>query len=1064
MTIHDITITSEATGVGLTVSMINICPLVIPRRLPDRQTISNTPQQPLLRYENPKPHRDTLVCNGTRHYVCTFTTLYGPHSPFAMIYDRTWVDHAHHGDDCISSNTSSTSHDLDAHVQSWEGRLDSPPPSHTSPTTPTLAHTSLLDDSDGSSSCSGCGHRLCNVHGVQKWHRFRAEMLRQTVEKRYQSLLMDRTVDYYDLSDNVGSRTRLDTQLSQSSKIIQHHYTQRACPSLTPPLRHPNQSSQDEFRHVLQQVDWDAIWSRAPMTGSNTSAMPRDPTWKEGAFLETNDGAADALHQSSQNPHHQHFEVSRNTTPFDKEYPAVDTLPSSTGIRIKSLQPQYTDARLKFSTVYEIGSCETGEGEGVKALNEDEGIPLSRHPSGQVKIIRLPISERFLQGKDDIARKSINDKEEAVMTLDDSSSPGVYPQVEDMLRYCGFYADLLDDSTPYQDKATLQPVSPSTTPLRPMTPFHSGVMATSSTPLTSTPSTPVRMRSPKIRPYPIVIHAHPGKNHDQSLWRRPSADSVSRSKCRSLRTKQFSPSNSVNQPTERQIQESNISKFQKLHQWARTSRDQQRQQTTEEHQVSSYLPSASTTPRNSKVNSPTTMNLDGEGGSLRKSDLRKYISIEEDAALEKEPQQEQCEQQRNGKQFFEAAHCIKTDKSTLVNDLLRLQPQEAPTPQVKGGRVAERWKPSLATIPSEPKEASPSPFLSSYPLTTTTATTAPQASREPLPQFAAGHDPRVNSHSCASSIHIPSRTSSLVSIASEPASPTRSSTGPTIPPRHSSENSTLPSIASILKDPTCTSRNTGGTINRKMSFPALLRDPSVPQERSRLIEKGVKFVPDHAPPSVRLDKTIELIRLAKLPLRVAATTTVSRGAAAAPPSPSSPADSEFSQITDSEFSQTSVSTCPTTPTTPSSIRSKPSLSPTTAEYDRPSLDYQRPHNNSSRNNTRKRYSYEDIILSAGNATKSAHDLILSPPQSTQIALMCTTCHEDFQVTDQDSLRTFVGHVMQCDDKTKVKVDKPSNSLSSSMTVSSSTFQRMRTKIGGRFLGRESICEEGESVC
>ncbi|KAF9156609.1 hypothetical protein BG015_003577 [Linnemannia schmuckeri] len=1033
-TTHDITITSEATGVGFTVSMINICPPVIPRRLPCRQTTSNTPKQPLLRYENPKPHRDTLLCNRTRHYFCTLTTLYGPHSLFVMMYDRTWVDNAHHSDDCVSSNTSSTSHDMDAHVQSWEGRLDSPPPSHTSPTTPTLAHTSLLYDSDGPSSCSGCGHRLCNIQGVQEWHRFRAEMLRQTVEEGCQSLLMDCMVDPYDLSDNVGSRTRLDTQLSQSSRIIQHHYTQRACSSLAPPLRHPNQSSQDEFRHVLQQVDWDAIWSKAPMTGSNTSAIPRDPMWKEGTFLEKNDGPADTLHQPSQSPHHQHSEASRNMIPFDKEHPAVDTLPSSTGIRIKSLQPKRTDPRLKFPTVYEIGFCEKREGEEVKASNEDEGIPLSRHPSGQVKIIRLPISERFLQGRGDTAMSSINDKEEVVETLDDSSSPVVCRQVEETLRYCGFYADLLDDSTPYQDKATLQPVSSSTTPLRQMTPFHSGFTATSSTVSASTPFASFRMRSSKIQPYPMVIHTHPDKNHDQSLWRRPSADSVSRSKCRSLRTKQLSPSSSVNQPIERQNRDRDMSDFLKLHQWARTPRDQQRQQTTEKH-VSSYPSSASTTPQNNKVNRPTTMHLDGQGGGLRKSDPRKRISIEEDAALEKEPQQvqqqeqEQCEQRRNGKQLFEAAHCIKTDKSTLADDLLRLQPQEAPTPQIKGGRVAERWKPSLATIPSQPKEASSSSFLSSYPPTTTTTMTPPQGSRKPLPQFAAGHDPRVNSYSCASSIHIPNRTSSLVSIASGPTSPTRSSTGSTIPPRHSSENSTFPSIASILKKPTYPNCNTGGTIDRKMSFPSLLRDPSVPQERSRLVEKGVKFVPDHAPPSVRLDKTIELLRLARLPLQVAATTTtVSRGAAAAPPSPISPADSEYSQTTGSEISQTSVSTCPTTPTTPSSIRSKPSLSPTTAEHDRPSLDYQHPHNTSSRNNNRKRYSYEDIILSAGNATKA-----------------------------------FVGHVMQCDEKVKVRVDKASNSLSSSTTVSSSTFQRMRTKIGGRFLGRESIGDEGESA-
>src|SRR5690349_3600651 len=99
--------------------------LVIPSRLSGGQRCDML-HQPLLRYKHPKPHRDTLVCNKTRHYVCTLTKLQGPNGLFIMMHDRTWVDHFHHNDDCIGSSTPSTTYDLKDHPQAWKSRLDSP--------------------------------------------------------------------------------------------------------------------------------------------------------------------------------------------------------------------------------------------------------------------------------------------------------------------------------------------------------------------------------------------------------------------------------------------------------------------------------------------------------------------------------------------------------------------------------------------------------------------------------------------------------------------------------------------------------------------------------------------------------------------------------------------------------------------------------------------------------------------------------------------------------------------------------------------------------------------------
>lgn len=1027
---------------------------------PSGGQISDTLNQPLLRYEHPKPYRDTLVCNKTRHYVCTLTKLHGPNSFLIMMHDRTWVDHDHHNNDCIGSSTPSSTYDLKVHPQVWKSRLDAP--SYSSPTTLTKVHTPAFDVSDGPSLPSGCEHRVHNVNGVLAWHRFRAELLRQVVEEWYQSLSSDQVLEHSDMSGSTRSTARLAPPSSQSSKVVQHHYTQQDCCRSTPPIRHPNQSSEDDFRHVLLQVDWDTILSKGWVTGLDTFTRAREPSWKKDDSLEANDGSTDSPCQFFQESHHNRLGASE-TTHLDKEDPAVDTFPSSIGIRIKPLQPKNSDPRLKFPTVYEIESYNKGK-EGGKVLNGDQGIPLSRHPSGQVKVIRSPISERFLQDKDAVSQKSANDEEKVMATLDSPSTAGASSQVQETSRYCSFYADLPEDSPPYQDTAVLRAASSSTTPLRPMTFLHNS-FTTTTTSLASTPFAFIRVRSPKIRPYPAIVHAQFSKGHNESLCLGANATPVSRSKSRSLRTKRLPPSSPVNRSNERQAQDIDISEFLKLHQWVRIPRYQQYQHII--RKVDSSNPSsATTTPQDDKVNNLTTICLDGEGRTLRRSSLTQLTSIKEEAVLEKEPQQEQEQEQgrrrRNGKQFFEDAHCTKPDKSTVNDNLLDSQPQGVPLSQAKEGRVAERWKPCLATISSE-QDLEPAELLLSPPLSPSSPTTAtevniPQANKKHLTHFAAGHDPRVNSGSRVSPIRIPTRISSVTSTASGSASPTRSSAGPAIPSWRSSRNSILPSITPILKKPTRASRNTGGAnVDRKMSFPSMIRDPSLPQERSRLIEKGAKLVPDHAPLSVRLDKTIELIRLARLPLQV--TTSTATRAAAALPSPISP--------TGSAFSQAFTATCPTMPTTPTAIRYLPLLSPTIAdEQDHPSQDYQPSHNTATTTSysNSKRSSYEDIIVLAGNATKTARDLILSPPQSTRIALTCTTCNDDFQVTDQDSLRTFAGHVMQCDDKVKSRVDKVSKSLSSSMAVPSATFQRMRTRIGERLLGRESVCDEGESIC
>ncbi|KAG0067526.1 hypothetical protein BGZ89_005977 [Linnemannia elongata] len=1044
---HDITIRSEAVGVGCTVSKINIFPPLIPSRLSGGQS-SDMLHQPLLRYEHPKPHRDTLVCNKTRHYVCTLTKLQGPNGLFIMMHDRTWVDHFHHNDDCIGSSTPSTTYDLKDHPQAWKSRLDSPLRLHTSPTTLTEAHTPALEVTDGSSLPSGCGHRLHNVDGVRGWHRFRAEMLRQAAEAWYQSLLSNQVREHYDMSGSSRSTARLATPSNQSSKVIQHYYTQQDCHPSTPPIRHPNQSSEDGFRHALLQIDWNAIRPKGLATGVDTFTRAREHLWKEDTSLKINDVSTGTPRQFSRDSYHNHLGASGTTTHFDKEDPAVDTFPSSASIRIKSFQPKHTDARLKFPTVYEIDYYNKGE-DRRKLLNGDQGIPLSRHPSGQVKVIRSPTSECFLQDNGSVAWKSISDKEE--VTANQATS-----QVQETSRYGSFYADLPEDSTPYHDTAVLQPASFGITLLQPVTPLHNGI-TTTATPSASTPFASFRMRSPEIQPQPVIVHSHPSKGHDERLCLVSNATPVSGPKSLSLRTKQFLPSSPVNRSNERQAQDTDIS--------APTPQDQQDQHITRKGHFSCHSSSAATTHQGDKVNNLATICLDGEGGTLERSSLRKLTSIKGEATLGKEPQQDQehRRQRRNGKQFFEEAHCIKPDKVTATDNLLGPQFQEVPSPQAKGGRVPERRRPCLATIPSELDselaESSLSPSSSLSLPTTASETTVPQASRRHSTCFAAGHDPQVNSGSRASPIRIPTRISSVTSTASGLTSPTRSSAGPTIPNRHSSGNRTLPSIAPILKKSTRASCTiAGGSIDRKMSFPSMIKDPNMPQERSRLFEKGVKFVPDHAPHSVRLDKTIELIRLARIPLQVM-TSTASR-AVPALPSPISP--------TGSVFSQSSISTCPITPTSPTSIRSPPLLSPTTAaEQGRSSQDYQHSHNTTTSSNSDrnpKRRSYEDIILLAGNATKTARDLILSPPQSTRIALTCTICNSDFQVTDQDSLRAFAGHVMQCDDKIKGRVDKVSKSLSSSMAVPSATFQRMRTRIGGRLLGRESVCDEGESVC
>ncbi|KAF9118609.1 hypothetical protein BGW39_001015, partial [Mortierella sp. 14UC] len=66
---------------------------------------------------------------------------------------------------------------------------------------------------------------------------------------------------------------------------------------------------------------------------------------------------------------------------------SVDTVPSSSGLRVKPLQPNHTNLGVKFPTVYEIDtSGEGGEG-GMRLLNGGRGFPLVQHPSGQVKVL-----------------------------------------------------------------------------------------------------------------------------------------------------------------------------------------------------------------------------------------------------------------------------------------------------------------------------------------------------------------------------------------------------------------------------------------------------------------------------------------------------------------------------------------------------------------------------------------------------------------------------------------------------------------------------------------------------
>lgn len=1012
--------------------------------------------------------------------------------------------------------------------------MDSPPNLHASPENQTVAHTTTsLDDPDGSDSRSGCGHNLRNVQGVKNWHRFRVDMLRQTVEETYQSLVLEPALDRYDLRGNSGSKPKPKTQSSQSSRIIRHHYTQRACSLSTPLIRHPNQSSQNEFRQVLLQVDWEAIWSRELVGGSDTIARSIEQTWREDTFLETNEGFADSPHQFSQDPHYQHLHVSGNTTHFDEEqHPAVDTFPSSSGIRVKPLQPKYIDPQLKFPTVYEIYSC--SKGEGVNVLNEDQGVHLSCHPFGRVKVTRSPISECFVQNRCSLVRNSINDREEAAAILDEFSTHRANPQAEETRQYCSFYADLPDDSTPYLDvapssvrtahqtrhgvsapvlsatntqskpKTTFgrhqssvhQTASPSTTPLRSMTPFHSGLTTTSLTPMTSTSFASIRMRSPKIQPYPTVVHAQPDMSHDQGSGHKTTYDgyltrlsvkstkagadlvdlhptnvcgddpesstaSISRPISRSLRSKRFPRSSAVIHHIEREPKDTETSEFLKLHRWVRTPRPQQDEQTIEEQLVFGHPPYAYTPLQMDIANSSTMVCLNEGGDSLKCRGSVKMASIEEEVVQDKEPyrQEQECKQRRNGKQFFEDVPYSRTNKSKLSGNA-HLQPQEVSRPQVKGGRAAERWKSDPKPITSvevlEPVESSPTPSYLAAMATTTTATADSQVYRKHRTRFAVGLDPRMNSQFRASSNRIPRRTSLANSIDSGPASPTRLFAGPTIPPRRSSSgNSILPSIASILKKPTLINSTTGDTIHRITSLPSMIRDPRMPQQRSRLIEKDVNFVPSHVSQSIRLDKTIELIRLAKQPLEAVTFIAAKPAstAAVALPSPTSP--------TDSVFSQSSVSTCPTMPTSPTSIRSPSQMSPTTGEWDYPFPGDQHCYNTRNDSKDPRRDSYVDIILSAGNVAKTVRDLILSPPQSTRIVLTCTACNRDFQVTDQDSLRAFAGHVMQCDDKIKGKVDKVSKSLSSSMVSTSAKFQRMRTKIEERCLGRESI---GDDSC
>ncbi|KAF9099929.1 hypothetical protein BGX23_008701 [Mortierella sp. AD031] len=1000
-----------------------------------------------------------------------------------------------------------------------------------------MALRGTLSDSDRA-PLSGCGHHLHNVQGVQEWHRLRAEMLRQEVEASYQSLSsgpslftqLNQALEQDDSDNKAGMTTSLGGS-NRSNKVVQHTHSQRSRYPATPPIRHPDSRGLEDFRLALLNVDWDVIRSRTPAILSVTSTTGLDIASTEGACES---GLSDALLSSSSNFHH--YSINGNATVastganilstpqehyldmslFDDEHLAVDTFPSSAGMRIKPVQPEHSNPRLKFPTVYEIGS---GSGR-MKLLNEGRGIPLFRHPSGKVKVIQSPITEHFhirdTHDKDD-------DKEAFSRQVSDLGNTS---QVE--TSGCDhIYTETAQDSTPLRTHMTSQTCAePSSMPSGTTTIIctargqHSGydsqaspiatqrprppsVPGPASPNSTSSPPASSDSRSRKINPYPIIIHPRPGQSHSDSQCQGGESHTASHELMTSdaqgvvLTAKSTAGNTAISNPAKTDSamlhvdgfkspsdpdigasdllldhyvegdQDMNRSDCQRLQEWIRSLRYQQEQQMDDECAV---VPSQ---PPPSFVFGATTS---------RRTGLRRLVSFKDEVVQGMGEQQSM--QRRNGKQLFDnyRSRSDSADKSPDRASQVRGKEgrgeekgvpssgEKSNTARQRKSSASERWKQSMETIRSHQVLAQADAFGDVL-LSPTI-----QSNEWPM-HFAAGYDPQFNSH-YPSPIQVPKRTSSIASTISSSrrsagtnnsptrsssgtsrlnsvsagsttptrrsagasslhnrssgsASPTRRSAGSASSIRRSAGGDALPSIVSILKQPSTHNRSTTNNNinnnNRRTSFPSMLRDPRVPQEQSWLIEKGVKFVPDSAPQSVRLAKTIELIRLARIPLQKTGSS------------------SSRSRSPHSRRSHSRSTTLPSPPSSPKSNRSSSQSASSrmrTAERIQPQDGLESDSHHTSNSNSPTHESYGDIIFPV-ESTRAARDLTLSPPQSTRIALVCTVCSRDFQVTDQESLKAFAAHAMECE-----KVFK-----SSSLIPSSLTFQRMRTKIEETFLSR-----------
>ncbi|KAF9909448.1 hypothetical protein EC991_008587 [Linnemannia zychae] len=85
--------------------------------------------------------------------------------------------------------------------------------------------------------------------------------------------------------------------------------------------------------------------------------------------------------------YHHGVTTGGDSTCFGDNGISGDTVPSSSGIRVKAQQPIYVNPRVKFPTVYEIDTSSGGGEEGMRPLHGGRGFPLVRYPSGQVKVL-----------------------------------------------------------------------------------------------------------------------------------------------------------------------------------------------------------------------------------------------------------------------------------------------------------------------------------------------------------------------------------------------------------------------------------------------------------------------------------------------------------------------------------------------------------------------------------------------------------------------------------------------------------------------------------------------------